>query len=47
MEKTKTMTIGKQQKTVKIKIEGETLEQVTEFVYLGGVITEDGRCTRT
>src|SRR6218665_1954927 len=40
------MTIGKQQKTVEIKIEGETLEQVTEFIYLGGVITEDGRCTK-
>src|SRR6218665_517752 len=38
VEKTKTMTIGKQQKTVEIKIEGETLEQVTEFIYLGGVI---------
>jgi len=34
VEKTKTMTIGKQQNTVEIKIEGETLEQVTEFVYL-------------
>src|SRR6218665_3220134 len=28
VEKTKTMTIGKQRKTVEIKIEGETLEQV-------------------
>src|SRR6218665_3676354 len=46
VEKTKTMTIGKQRKTVEIKIEGETLEQVTEFIYLGGVITEDGRCTK-
>src|SRR6218665_2140270 len=46
VEKTKTMTIGKQQKTVEIKIEGETLEQVTEFIYLGGVITEDCRCTK-
>src|SRR6218665_3025225 len=46
VEKTKTMTIGKQQKTVEIKIEGETLEQVTEFIYLGGVIMEDGRCTK-
>ena len=33
VEKTKTTTIGKQQKTVEIKIEGETLEQVTEFIY--------------
>src|SRR6218665_2197513 len=46
VEKTKTMTIGKQQKTVEIKIEGKTLEQVTEFIYLGRVITEDGRCTK-
>ena len=35
VEKTKTMTIEKQQKTVEIKIKGETLEQVNEFVYLG------------
>src|SRR6218665_182777 len=46
VEKTKTITIGKQQKTVEIKIERETLEQVTDFIYLGGVITEDGRCTK-
>src|SRR6218665_1282107 len=46
VEKTKTITIGKQQKTVEIKIEGETLKQVTEFIYLGGVITEDGLCTK-
>src|SRR6218665_2739173 len=41
----KKKTIRKQQNT-EIKIEGETLEQVTEFVYLGGVIMEDGRCTK-
>src|SRR6218665_3066775 len=46
VEKTKTMTIGMQRKTVEIKREGETLEQVTEFIYLGGVITENGRCTK-
>src|SRR6218665_1527061 len=46
VEKTKTMTIGKQQRTVEIKIEGKALEQVTEFIYLGGVITGDGRCTK-
>ena len=46
VEKTKTMTIGKQQKTVEIKIKGETLEQVIEFIYLGGVIMEDVRCTK-
>ena len=28
-----------------MKLEGKTLEQVTKFVYLRGLITEDGRCT--
>src|SRR6218665_3284388 len=42
--KTKTMTIGKQHEDIQIKL-GEVLEQVTKFVYLGGTITEDGRCT--
>src|SRR6218665_482113 len=46
VEKTTTMTIGKQQKTVEIKIEGETLEQMTEFVCLGGLIMEAGCCMR-
>jgi hypothetical protein len=45
VEKTKTMTIGKQREEMKIKIGDTTLEQVTKFVYLGGVITEDGNCT--
>jgi len=36
----------KQPEIVEIKIEGETLKQVTEFVYLGGLLTEDGRCTK-
>lgn len=27
-------------------MEGETLEQVTEFVYLGGLIAEGGGSTR-
>lgn len=43
--KTKTMTIGKQHEDLKINIGDETIEQVTKFVYLGGVITEDGNCT--
>ena len=45
VEKTKTMTIGKQHEEIKVKIGDTTLEQVTKFVYLGGVITEDGSCT--
>src|SRR6218665_939099 len=43
--KTKTMTIGKQHEDIQIKLGGEVLEQVTKFVYLGGSLTEDERCT--
>ena len=45
-EKTKTMTIGKEKEKINITLEGEELEQVAEFVYLGGVITEDAESTR-
>jgi hypothetical protein len=45
-EKTKTMTIGKEKEKINITLEGEELAQVTEFVYLGGVITEDAESTR-
>ena len=46
-KKTKVMRIGKgEQKIVKITIEGEELEQVKEFSYLGSTITEDARCHR-
>ena len=41
----KTMTIGKRHEDIQIKLGGEVLEQVTKFVYLGGTLTEDGRCT--
>ena len=40
------MTIGKQHRELKLKPDGEELEQVTEFVCLGGLITEDGQCTK-
>ena len=30
---------------MEVKLEEETLEQVTEFVYLGGLITEDAKFT--
>ena len=41
------MRISKgEQKTVKIFIDGEELEQVKEFAYLGSTITEDARCHR-
>ena len=29
-----------------MKLENEDLEQVDEFVYLGNVITQDGKCTK-
>lgn len=45
-EKTKTMTIGKQHKELEVTLNGGVLEQVTEFVYLGGLLTEDGQCTK-
>jgi hypothetical protein len=45
-EKKKTMTIGKKKEKISIKLGGEELEQVTEFVYLGGVITEDAESTK-
>ena len=45
VEKTKTMIIGKQHKELKVTLDGRILEQVTKFVYLGGLITEDGKCT--
>ena len=39
-----TMTIGRKHEELKIMLEKEELEQVKEFVYLGSVMTEDGKC---
>ena len=46
-QKTKTMTIEKSgnQQQLKILLGGDALEQVKEFVYLGGLISQDGSCT--
>src|SRR6218665_2476522 len=44
VEKTKTMAIGKQHEELQVRLGTGVLEQVTRFVYLGGLITEDGRC---
>ena len=38
------MTIGKKREEIKIKLGSQELEQVTEFVFLGGTVTEDGAC---
>ena len=40
------MTIGKSHKELNIKLENANLEQVTEFVYLGGLVSEDGECRK-
>jgi len=42
---TKTMVISKTKDTqFSIFVEGNRLEQVTQYKYLGSFITEDGRC---
>jgi len=46
ISKTKTMIIGKSRKELNVMIEKDKLEQVSEFVYLGSLISEDGECTR-
>ena len=35
------MTVGKQQENIQIKLGGEILQQVTQFVYLRGTLAED------
>lgn len=42
--KTKVMAISKEQKDLQIMVNGNQLEQVKEFVYLGGQISQDGKC---
>jgi len=40
------MTVGKQHEQLRITLYGEELEQVNEFVYLGGLVTEYGQATK-
>jgi len=40
------MIIGKSPEELKVRLENDELEQVTKFVYLGGMVTEDGECGR-
>ena len=45
--KTKVMKISREangEKNMKITINGEVIEQVTEFCYLGSLISEDAKC---
>jgi len=44
-QKMKVMTVGKSCDQIKVKLEEQKLEQVSEFVYLGSLITEDEKCT--
>jgi len=40
------MTVGKRHEQLQITFDGEELEQVNEFVYLGGLVTEDGQAAK-
>lgn len=44
--KTKVMKIGKEEERMNVVIEGQTLEQVKNFKYLGGMIYTNGSCTQ-
>ena len=46
IKKTKVMKIGKLPSNLRISINGQILEQVTEFKYLGSVLCESGRCSK-
>jgi len=43
-QKTKVMSVEKKRCNMKISLENTELEQVSNFVYLGGLMTEDGKC---
>jgi hypothetical protein len=44
--KTKIMSIGKEPKELSLNIEGQIIEQVKTYRYLGQTITEDARCEK-
>ena len=48
IKKTKTMVVSKKPNSAKINIaiDGQHIEQVTSYMYLGILITEDGRCEK-
>ena len=43
LEKTEVMSVGKQRKDLEVNVRGATLKQVGKFVYLGGMVSEDGK----
>jgi len=46
MQKNKTLTVGKRHEQLRITLDGEKLEQVNEFAFLRGLVTEDGQATK-
>ena len=46
IKKTKVMLVHKEQddKIVTINVDGEALDQVKSYQYLGQIVTDDGRC---
>ena len=49
IKKTKAMVVSKKPKNtpkINIAIDGQQIEQVTSYMYLGSLITEDGRCEK-
>jgi len=45
-EKTKTMVFGSPVIKKKLEVDGQDVENVTEFVYLGSLMTYDGSCSK-
>ena len=45
VQKTKTMTIGKNKEQLTIKLGHNVLEHVHEFIYLGGLVSDDAQST--
>ena len=45
-KKTKVMKIGRSPSPIHITLNGETLKQVSNFKYLGTIITEEGSCEK-
>ena len=42
LEKTEVMWVGHQREELNIRLDGKEIKQVGGFVYLGGMVTEDG-----
>ena len=42
LEKTEVMWVGHQREELNIRLDGKEIKQVDGFVYLGGMVTEDG-----